>query len=53
MGQMAAIEALRMAFPLIKSTGLTSEEFAEKLLFEEKVVAILGSASGGYNHIRR
>jgi aminotransferase len=42
------------AFPSIKSTGLSSEEFAEKLLFEEKVVVIPGNAFGkcGEGHIR-
>jgi len=34
------------AFPSIKSTGMTSEEFAEKLLSEEKVAVVPGSASG-------
>jgi len=33
-------------FPSIKSTGLTSEEFAKRLLFEEKVVVIPGSVFG-------
>ncbi|MBI4187940.1 MAG: aminotransferase class I/II-fold pyridoxal phosphate-dependent enzyme [Chloroflexi bacterium] len=36
------------AFPSIKSTGMTSEEFAEKLLTEEKVAAVPGSAFGQY-----
>ena len=42
------------AFPSIKSTGLSSEEFAEKLLKEEKVVVVPGSAFGkcGEGHIR-
>ncbi len=41
-------------FPSIKSTGMTSEEFAEKLLREEKVVVIPGSAFGrcGEGYIR-
>ncbi len=34
------------AFPSIKSTGFTSEEFAKKLLFDEKVVVIPGSVFG-------
>lgn len=34
------------AFPSIQSTGLTSEDFAQRLLFEEKVAAIPGSAFG-------
>ncbi|WP_194191346.1 aminotransferase class I/II-fold pyridoxal phosphate-dependent enzyme [Clostridium chrysemydis] len=33
-------------FPSIKSTGLTSDEFCEKLLLEEKVLAVPGSAFG-------
>ena len=33
-------------FPSINSTGLTSEEFAERLLMEEKVVVIPGSVFG-------
>ncbi len=42
------------AFPSIKSTGMTSEEFAEKLLTEEKVAAVPGSAFGehGEGYIR-
>ncbi|MBM3132289.1 MAG: aminotransferase class I/II-fold pyridoxal phosphate-dependent enzyme [Chloroflexi bacterium] len=35
------------AFPSVKSTGLSSEEFAERLLKEEKVAVIPGSAFGG------
>jgi len=34
------------AFPSIKSTGLSSEEFAERLLHEEKVAVIPGNAFG-------
>jgi aminotransferase len=34
------------AFPSIQSTGLTSEEFAEKLLLEEKVAVVPGNAFG-------
>jgi len=34
------------AFPDISSTGLTSDEFAEKLLMEEKVAVIPGNAFG-------
>ena len=34
------------AFPCIKSTGLTSKEFAVRLLGEEKVAAVPGSAFG-------
>ena len=34
------------AFPSIAATGLSSEEFAEQLLFEEKVAVVPGSAFG-------
>ena len=34
------------AFPSIKPTGLTSDQFAEKLLFEEHVAVVPGSAFG-------
>jgi len=34
------------AFPSIKATGLTSEEFAEKLLREERVAVVPGTAFG-------
>jgi len=34
------------AFPSIRSTGMTSEEFAEKLLQEEKVAVVPGTAFG-------
>jgi aminotransferase len=42
------------AFPSIKSTGMTCEEFAEKLLFDEKVAVVPGNAFGdcGEGHIR-
>jgi aminotransferase len=42
------------AFPSIKATGLSSEEFAKKLLIEEKVAVIPGSAFGrcGEGYIR-
>jgi len=42
------------AFPSIKGTGMTSEEFAEKLLVEEKVAVVPGSAFGqcGEGYIR-
>ncbi len=36
------------AFPSIKITGMTSEEFTEKLLVEEKVAVVPGSAFGQY-----
>jgi len=42
------------AFPSIKVTGMTSEEFAEKLLIEEKVAVVPGSVFGqcGEGYIR-
>ena len=42
------------AFPSIRRTGLTSEEFAEKLLTEEKVAVVPGSAFGqrGEGYVR-
>ena len=42
------------AFPSIRSTGMTSEEFAETLLTEEKVAVVPGSAFGqcGEGHVR-
>ena len=42
------------AFPSIRRTGLTSEEFAERLLFEEHVAVVPGPAFGlgGEGHIR-
>jgi len=42
------------AFPSIRCTGMTSEEFAERLLAEEKVAAVPGSAFGacGEGHVR-
>ncbi|MBP5093306.1 MAG: aminotransferase class I/II-fold pyridoxal phosphate-dependent enzyme [Abditibacteriota bacterium] len=42
------------AFPNVESTGLTSEEFCEKLLFEHKVAAVPGTAFGacGEGNIR-
>lgn len=41
-------------FPSIRCTGLSSEEFCEKLLVEEKVAAVPGNAFGasGEGHIR-
>jgi aminotransferase len=35
------------AFPYIGNTGLNDDEFAEKLLFEEQVAVVPGSAFGG------
>ena len=42
------------AFPSITATGLTSEDFSEKLLVEEKVAVVPGSAFGecGEGYIR-
>ena len=42
------------AFPSIKKTGLSSQEFAEKLLVEEKVAVVPGDVFGesGEGHIR-
>lgn len=42
------------AFPSIESTGLSSEEFAEKLLLEEKVAVVPGNIFGesGEGHVR-
>ncbi len=42
------------AFPSIKETGLRSDEFSERLLFEEKVAVVPGGAFGecGEGHIR-
>jgi aminotransferase len=42
------------AFPSVKSTGLSSEDFAERLLREEKVAVVPGDAFGesGEGHVR-
>jgi aminotransferase len=42
------------AFPDISSTGLTSDEFTERLLLEERVAVVPGSAFGpsGEGHVR-
>jgi aminotransferase len=42
------------AFPSIKATGLSSEEFAEKLIMEEKVAVVPGTAFGqcGEGYVR-
>ncbi len=42
------------AFPSIESTGLSSEEFAKRLLFEKKVAVVPGNAFGecGEGYIR-
>lgn len=42
------------AFPSIAATGLSSEEFAERLLYEEHVAVVPGTAfgEGGDGHIR-
>ncbi|MCX8125860.1 MAG: aminotransferase class I/II-fold pyridoxal phosphate-dependent enzyme [Dehalococcoidia bacterium] len=41
-------------FPSIRKSGMSSDEFAEKLLLEEKVVVVPGSAFGkcGEGHVR-
>jgi len=41
-------------FPSIKKTGLTSAEFAKRLLYEAKVAVVPGSAFGehGEGHVR-
>ena len=41
-------------FPCIKSTGLTSQEFAERLLREQKVACVPGTAFGesGEGYVR-
>jgi aminotransferase len=42
------------AFPSIKATGLSSEEFAERLIMEEKVAVVPGTAFGecGEGYVR-
>jgi aminotransferase len=42
------------AFPSVAATGLTSEKFAERLLFEERVAVVPGGAfgAGGEGHVR-
>jgi len=42
------------AFPSIKVTGMTSDEFAERLLTEEKVAVVAGTAFGecGEGYVR-
>ncbi len=42
------------AFPSISNTGMTDEEFAERLLFEEKVAVVPGSSFGdaGIGYVR-
>jgi aminotransferase len=42
------------AFPSVKKTGMSSEEFAEKLLMEEKVAVVPGNVfgKGGEGYIR-
>ena len=41
-------------FPCIKSTGLTSEEFCDRLLMEHKVLVVPGTALGscGEGYVR-
>jgi aminotransferase len=42
------------AFPSVKATGMTAEEFSERLLEEERVAVIPGTAfgGGGEGHVR-
>jgi aminotransferase len=42
------------AFPSVAKTNLTGDEFTEKLLLEEQVAVVPGSAfgAGGANHVR-
>ena len=42
------------AFPSIRATGLSSQQFAEKLLMEEKVAVVPGDAFGpsGEGYVR-
>jgi aminotransferase len=42
------------AFPSVKSTGLTDEQFSERLLYEKHVIAVPGSVFGesGTGHLR-
>ena len=42
------------AFPSIGATGLSSEQFAERLLLEQRVAVVPGSAFGpsGEGHVR-
>ncbi|HTX44137.1 MAG TPA: aminotransferase class I/II-fold pyridoxal phosphate-dependent enzyme [Methanocella sp.] len=42
------------SFPSVKSTGLSSEEFSERLLYEQGVVTVPGSVFGeaGVGHLR-
>jgi aminotransferase len=42
------------AFPSIRSTGLSSQEFSERLLFEQGVAVVPGDAFGpsGEGHVR-
>jgi aminotransferase len=42
------------AFPRISSTGLTADEFTERLLTEERVAVVPGDAFGpsGVGHVR-
>ncbi len=42
------------AFPSVRATGMKSEEFAERLLTEEKVAVVPGSAFGacGEGYVR-
>lgn len=52
--QCAMPEGAFYAFPKISSTGLDAETFAERLLFEQKVAVVPGTAfgAGGEQHVR-
>ena len=41
-------------FPSVRATGLTGEQFAERLLMEEQVAVVPGNAFGacGESHVR-
>ena len=42
------------AFPSVEKTGLSGDEFAERLLMEKQVAVVPGSSfgKGGENHVR-
>ena len=41
-------------FPSIRSTGMTSDEFCERLIYDKRVAVVPGSAFGacGEGHVR-
>ena len=53
-GTLEKLHGAFYAFPSIKPSGLSSEEFSERLLFEHQVAVIPGSAFGpsGEGHVR-